>query len=646
MDSFKDVLEAAQAYCKTQMAEPTYNLYIDGLEPISFEDSSHITLSVRNDFICKIVTDRYLGLLKEAFKTVLGFDVDITLVVPSTPPHEVVLAQQYEANPASPQGNYEFTFENFIKGPSNQFAFAAAQAVAANPSGAYNPLFIYGGSGLGKTHLLTAIQTEIKRTHPDFVIMYVTCEQFTNELIAAIRAGSTEDFRMKYRVADLLLVDDIQFIAGKESTQEEFFHTFNSLHDAHKQIVIASDRPAKEIKSLEERLRTRFEWGLTADVQPPDFETRVAIVKRKAELLHLDLPEDVAEFIANHLKNNIRQLEGTVKKMKAYYLLNGDALNLSTAQMAVSRIGLSILLLLLPKEESDGRAGKIERGAHTVLHVALVGVVDQVAVVDEERKRRRVDARLGHVVHAQAALAVHHGMTKLAQVGEERVEARGADLLRARLLGGVDHAPDLLDAAASQGRDAQVLGPGSHDAQTAVDGLHAGLALAVVVEQVPLVEQYHDGAAALDGEAHDLLILLGDAHGGVDDEQRHVGAVDGAQAADHGVVLDVLVHGTLLANARGVDHAVVLAVALDDGVDGVARGAGDVGHDGAVGAQDAVEQRRLTGVGAADDGDVQRVGELIGDLVLFLGKQGHDIVEQVARAVAVHGGNGDGIAEA
>ena len=146
MDSFKDVLEAAQSYCKAQMAEPTYNLYIDGLEPISFEDSSHITLSVRNDFICKIVTDRYLGLLKEAFKTVLGFDVDITLVVPSTPPHEVVLAQQYEANPASPQGNYEFTFENFIKGPSNQFAFAAAQAVAANPSGAYNPLFIYGGS--------------------------------------------------------------------------------------------------------------------------------------------------------------------------------------------------------------------------------------------------------------------------------------------------------------------------------------------------------------------------------------------------------------------------------------------------------------------------------------------------------------------
>ena len=338
MDSFKDVLEAAQLYCKGQMAEPTYNLYIDGLEPVSFEDSSHITLSVRNDFICKIVSDRYLGLLKEAFKSVLGFDVDIQLVVPSTPPHEVVLAQQYDLNPASPQGNYEFTFENFIKGPSNQFAFAAAQAVAANPSGAYNPLFIYGGSGLGKTHLLTAIQIEIKRTHPDFVIMYVTCEQFTNELIAAIRAGSTEDFRMKYRVADLLLIDDIQFIAGKESTQEEFFHTFNSLHDAHKQIVIASDRPAKEIKSLEERLRTRFEWGLTADVQPPDFETRVAIVKRKAELLHLDLPENVAEFIANHLKNNIRQLEGAVKKLNAYYMLEGIQPVISVAQNAIKDI--------------------------------------------------------------------------------------------------------------------------------------------------------------------------------------------------------------------------------------------------------------------------------------------------------------------
>ena len=197
---------------------------------------------------------------------------------------------------------------------------------------------IYGGSGLGKTHLLTAIQTEIKRTHPDFVIMYVTCEQFTNELIAAIRAGSTEDFRMKYRVADLLLVDDIQFIAGKESTQEEFFHTFNSLHDAHKQIVIASDRPAKEIKSLEERLRTRFEWGLLADVQPPDLETRMLIVKRKADALNFDISDDVVEYIAQKLKNNIRQLESAVKKMQAYVQIQGAHVNTATAQQAIRDI--------------------------------------------------------------------------------------------------------------------------------------------------------------------------------------------------------------------------------------------------------------------------------------------------------------------
>ena len=338
MDSFKDVLEAAQMYCKAQMAEPTYNLYIDGLEPISFEDSSHITLSVRNDFICKIVTDRYLGLLKEAFKSVLGFDVDITLVVPSTPPHEVVLAQQYEANPASPQGNYEFTFENFIKGPSNQFAFAAAQAVAANPSGAYNPLFIYGGSGLGKTHLLTAIQTEIKRTHPDFVIMYVTCEQFTNELIAAIRAGSTEDFRMKYRVADLLLVDDIQFIGGKESTQEEFFHTFNALHEAKKQIIISSDKPPKEIETLEERLRSRFEWGLTVDIQSPDYETRMAILRKKEEMEGYNIDNEVIKYIATNIKSNIRELEGALTKIVALSRLNKCDITLGLAEEALKDI--------------------------------------------------------------------------------------------------------------------------------------------------------------------------------------------------------------------------------------------------------------------------------------------------------------------
>ena len=335
MDSFNDVLDAVKLYCKDYLVDATYNLYIDGLQPVSFENSNHVVLSVRNEFICKIVRDRYIPLLKDAFKSVLGFEVNLELMVPSLP---VTPANDPDKVATLPSGRYEFTFENFIRGSSNQFAYAAAQAVAANPSGAYNPLFIYGNSGLGKTHLLNAIQIEIRKNHPDFNIVYVDCEKFTNEIITAIRSGSTEEFRQKYRQADLLLVDDIQFIAGKESTQEEFFHTFNSLHDAHKQIVIASDRPAKEIKSLEERLRTRFEWGLTADVQPPDFETRVAIVKRKAELLHLDLPEDVAEFIANHLKNNIRQLEGAVKKLNAYYMLEGIQPVISVAQNAIKDI--------------------------------------------------------------------------------------------------------------------------------------------------------------------------------------------------------------------------------------------------------------------------------------------------------------------
>ena len=335
MDSFNDVLAAAKEYCKQRLVDATYNLYIDGLEAVRFEGSGKVTLAVRNDFICTIVRDRYTPLLREALAAVLGFDVEVELVVPAAEKAEAPVPVEETVDT---DGRYDFTFENFIKGPSNQFAYAAAQAVASNPSGAYNPLFIYGQSGLGKTHLLTAIATEIKKNHPEFNIVYVDCETFTNELITAIQAGRTDEFRQTYRPADVLLVDDIQFIAGKESTQEEFFHTFNTLHGAGKQIVLASDRPAKEIKSLEERLRTRFEWGLTADIQPPDFETRVAIIRRKAELLNLHMPDEVSEFIANHLKSNIRQLEGAVKKLNAYYLLEGIQPAIGVAQNAIKDI--------------------------------------------------------------------------------------------------------------------------------------------------------------------------------------------------------------------------------------------------------------------------------------------------------------------
>ncbi len=347
MVSFNDVLIAAKEYCRNQMVDATYRLYIEKLQLVSFEDSSIITLSIENEFLCGIVNDRYLNLLRDAFKSVLGFEAEVRVISPeepAAPPSTLTSTPAPAASPAAasgaqnvrlPSGRYDFTFENFIKGPSNQFTLAAAQAVANNPAYAYNPLFIWGSSGLGKTHLLTAIQIEIKKNHPDFNIMYITCEQFTNELIAAIRSNSTEMFRQRYRQADLLLVDDIQFIAGKESTQEEFFHTFNTLHNSGRQIVIASDRPPKEIKSLEDRLRTRFEWGLTADIQPPEFETRVAIVKRKAELLNLHMSNEVAEYLANHLRNNIRQLEGAVKKMNAYYMLEGIEPCIGVAQNAI-----------------------------------------------------------------------------------------------------------------------------------------------------------------------------------------------------------------------------------------------------------------------------------------------------------------------
>ena len=334
MDSFNDVLDAAKAYCREHTADATYQYYISGLKAVSFENSNCITLEVRNDFICKIVSDRYTGLLKDAFKAVLGFDVEVKFTVPQPEPEAAKEIRPMD-EASLPSGRYDFTFENFIRGPSNQFAFAAAQAVAANPSGAYNPLFIYGGSGLGKTHLLTAIQTEIKRTHPDFVIMYVTCEQFTNELIAAIRAGSTEDFRMKYRVADLLLVDDIQFIAGKKQTQEEFFHTFNTLYESGRQIVLTSDRPPREMTQLEDRLQTRFEWGLMVDVAPPDFETRLAIIKNKAALLGVQLPDDISSFIAENLTANVRQIEGALNKLLAYRDLLGNQVDGEAVSRAV-----------------------------------------------------------------------------------------------------------------------------------------------------------------------------------------------------------------------------------------------------------------------------------------------------------------------
>ena len=331
MESLDEVFFAVKDYCSERLVDATYRLFIHELKPVKFEDG-RITILVRSDFLRQIILERYDNVVLEAFRVVLGFEVKTEYILPEA---KTEIENFYKNVPA---GGYAFTFENFIVGSTNKFAHAAAHSVATNPSGAYNPLFIYGQSGLGKTHLLSAMKLELTKNFPDFNIVYVDGENFTNEIIAAIRDNSTEIFREKYREADVLLVDDIQFMGGKEGTQEEFFHTFNALYNTGKQIVLASDRPPKEIKSLEDRLRTRFEWGLTADIQPPDFETRVAIIHRKANLLGLEIPGETAEYISNNLKNNIRQLEGTVKKLNAMYTLEGIMPVLSAAQTAIKDI--------------------------------------------------------------------------------------------------------------------------------------------------------------------------------------------------------------------------------------------------------------------------------------------------------------------
>ena len=355
MDSFNDVMDAVKAYCKGRVSDASYRVFIQDLNLLNFEGTNIIILEVPNDVVMRFAAARYADLLKEAFASILGFEVELKFVLAAPAPDGGKAAEKPKLDENDlPSGRYEFTFENFIKGPSNQFAFAAAQAVAANPSGAYNPLFIYGPSGLGKTHLLNAIKIEIQKNHPDFNIVYVDCEKFTNETITAIKTATMEQFRQRYRKADVLLIDDIQFLAGKESTQEEFFHTFNTLYNAGKQIVLVSDRPPKEIKSLEERLRTRFEMGLTADIQPPDYETRMAIIKNKAMSLGLEFPDDVCEYIAENITTNVRQIEGTVKKILAYRDLQGmplDVASVSRAIISSSFVGMTYTFTVLSVAE-------------------------------------------------------------------------------------------------------------------------------------------------------------------------------------------------------------------------------------------------------------------------------------------------------
>jgi len=344
LDSFSKVVEMVKEYCSDhpRISSIGFNKWINILEPVKLENGV-ASLYTESDFSRTTTIDAYGDILKDAFTNILGFDVEVNILVkPEAEEQGEQLRAAQEVRPSGEIGKKELTFDNFIRGKSNDLAYTCCTAVAnvekSGNQNFINPLFIYGNSGLGKTHLLMAIKNEILKKRPDFNIIYITGEQFTNEYIKAISDKDTVSFHEKYRQADFLLIDDVQFIAGKDSTQEEFFHTFNELYNRGKQIVLTSDIQPSKMARLEERLQSRFVTGMQVDIQSPDFETRLAIIKRKADDLNFTLHESVTKFIAEKIKTNIRQLEGAVNKMKALTLYTSEAPSLSMAQRIVKEI--------------------------------------------------------------------------------------------------------------------------------------------------------------------------------------------------------------------------------------------------------------------------------------------------------------------
>ena len=362
MQEFEVIWNMVLEELKKNFSTTVISLWIKDLKLISLTDTDAVLFtesSIKKDVLEK----KFNSSISDSFEAVIGYSVNTVFttdknfelkkeeitekpersdgkITPSLSEENTFLISPENKDTSKPAAETshasQYTFDNFIVGSSNRFAYAACTAVAKEPAHSYNPLFIYGPSGLGKTHLLYAVTNEIHKNFPNSTIIYVKGEEFTNQMIESISRGLTGEFREKYRKADVLLIDDIHFIAGKEATQEEFFHTFNDLYDHGKQIILTSDRPAKDIQKLEERLRTRFEWGLTADIQPPDFELRIAIMQNKAQTLGRTFPNDVLSFLAEKLTNNIRQIEGAIKKIIAYSYLNGEEITIPLVQSCIS----------------------------------------------------------------------------------------------------------------------------------------------------------------------------------------------------------------------------------------------------------------------------------------------------------------------
>ena len=371
LDEITELWGIVKGLISENLSSNAMKVWFDDVEIASF-DNSTIILTVSTEFKKKTIEERFMTLLKESFDEVMGFSINIEIQARNPSAKIEDLKRQIagqktddeslnDASNAASQNNYfsntakdtpentfigstmptvnfEYTFDNFIVGSSNKFAHAACIAVTDRGAQNYNPLFIYGPSGLGKTHLLYAVTNEIKKKNPDANIIYIKGEDFTNQLIDSISKKSVAKFRNKYRTCDVLLIDDIQFIAGKMSTQEEFFHTFNALHEDGKQIILASDRPPKDIETLEERIRTRFEWGLIADIQPPDLELRVAIFKNKLFQAGISVSDDIIVYLAENLRSNIRQIEGAVKKLVAIKLFEGVELNIDVIKSRMSEL--------------------------------------------------------------------------------------------------------------------------------------------------------------------------------------------------------------------------------------------------------------------------------------------------------------------